>query len=91
MIDFDSFVFWVNEEQVFKASSNSISNFDMGPEHYFSVGNTNNWDGFWFKNHFKEINPDSPKMVIKSSQFEKLEIPLKTKAVKVFRTYQLDM
>ena len=91
MIDFDSFVFWVNEAMVCKASVNSIANYDMGPEHYFSVGNTNNWDGFWFKNNFKEINPDSSKMIIKSSQFENLEIPLKTKNVKLFQTYQLDI
>lgn len=91
MIDFESFVFWVNEGQVFKASVNSISNYEMGPESFFSVGNTNNWDGFWFKNNFKQVNEDSSKMVIKSSQFEKLEIPLETKNVKVFRTYQLDI
>ena len=91
MVDFDSFVFEVSSQRVFKSTTNAISNYNVGPEYFIAVGNTNNWDGFWFKGSFKEINSDSTKGSIKSSQFETLEIPLKTKAVRLFQTYQLDM
>ncbi len=63
-------------------------------DYYLSVGNTNNWDGFWLKGDFKQLNPGTQsknKLVIQSTQYDAMKIEVSTLEIKKLEVYQLDM
>lgn len=61
MHDPKAFVWWYNWHQIFRAHPDKKSiQFDFSVEFNLSVGNTANFDGFWFKgNSFDNINPSA--------------------------------
>lgn len=84
VVDPDAFVYWLDASKIYKASKNSVSQYDVSPEYLLSIGNTYKWDGFWFLSNFKSINPDSSNSKIKSQQYTDLEIPIPNKNVRRF-------
>lgn len=89
VVDPDAFVFWLNTMRVYKATKNSVSQYDVSPDCLFSVGNTYKWDGFWFHKNFSKINADSNKFEIKSQQYVDLLIPIPNKNVLRFDVFEL--
>lgn len=76
---------------MYKAAKASIAQYDISPDYLFSCGSTYNWDGFWFRKDFNEINPEMPATTkeIKSKQYVDLSIPLPDRKVIRFEAYQL--
>jgi hypothetical protein len=94
MVDKDAFVFWYNQGRIYKAAVNSVAQYDVSMDYFMSVGNTNNWDGFWLKNDFTMLNPGQQsknKLMIISGQYENLKIEVTNMEIKRFDVYQLDM
>lgn len=58
--DSDAFIYWLNEFRVYKAAKGSIAQYDISPDYLFSCGSTYNWDGFWFRKNFTDLNPQLP-------------------------------
>lgn len=77
MVDKDAFVYWHNEKKIFKAAVNSVAQYDTSLDFCLSVGNTNNWDGFWLKNNFSLLNEGQQsknKFLIQSGQYLNMKI-----------------
>ncbi len=87
--DPQAFAYWLNENKIYPAELNSKSQFDVSADYLISIGNTYNWDGFWFQQDFNKINSNCNHPNIISGQFKDLKIPLKVRTVKVFKMYQL--
>lgn len=81
MVDKDAFVFWHNQGAVFKAAVNSVAQYDVSMDYFVSVGNTNNWDGFWLKTDFTTLSPGQQsknKLLIQSAQYNNMRIEVTT-------------
>ena len=81
MVDKDAFVFWHNQGKVFRAAVNSVTQYDVSMDYFISIGNTNNWDGFWLKGDFTTMSPGQQsknKLLVLSSQYENLRIEVTT-------------
>ncbi|CAM6001647.1 unnamed protein product [Sphagnum balticum] len=94
MVDKDAFVFWYNKNSVFRAAVNSVAQYEVSMDYFVSVGNTNNWDGFWLKNDFNTLSPGQQsknKLLIQSGQYSNMRIEVTTLNIKRFEVYQLDL
>ena len=81
MVDKDAFVFWHNQGAVFKAAVNSVAQYDVSMDYFVSVGNTNNWDGFWLKTDCTTLSPGQQsknKLLIQSAQYNNMRIEVTT-------------